>query len=186
MGGQERFSHTMKEFFVNCAWTASPNNSYACAPPVNMTPVSADNFDIRHWTGQGEDTTIPAPYSPFVTLSIFQFVYVRFIISLFHSEIHIFQFFLAILASTLPVPSGIFMPVFVLGAAFGRLVGEGVFTLYPDGYESGDVMFFIRPGVYAVVGAAAFCGAVTHTVSVAVIVFEITGQLCHLLPVMVS
>ncbi|EFP07819.1 CRE-CLH-3 protein [Caenorhabditis remanei] len=170
MGGQERFSHTMKEFFVNCAWTASPNNSYACAPPVNMTPVSGDNFDIRHWTGQGEDTTIPAPYSPFVTLSIFQFVY----------------FFLAILASTLPVPSGIFMPVFVLGAAFGRLVGEGVFTLYPDGYESGDVMFFIRPGVYAVVGAAAFCGAVTHTVSVAVIVFEITGQLCHLLPVMIA
>lgn len=78
------------------------------------------------------------------------------------------------------------MPVFVLGAAFGRLVGEGVFSLDPYGHISGDIQFFVRPGVYAVVGAAAFCGAVTHTVSVAVIVFELTGQLCHLLPVMVS
>uniref|UniRef100_A0A1I7T308 Chloride channel protein n=1 Tax=Caenorhabditis tropicalis TaxID=1561998 RepID=A0A1I7T308_9PELO len=159
MGGQERFSHTMKEFFVNCAWSAPTNNSYSCG---NMT--SSSDFDITHWTGETGN------YSPFVTLAVFQSVY----------------FFLSILASTLPVPSGIFMPVFVLGAAFGRLVGEGVFTLYPGGYLSGDIIFFIRPGVYAVVGAAAFCGAVTHTVSVAVIVFEITGQLCHLLPVMIA
>lgn len=78
------------------------------------------------------------------------------------------------------------MPVFVLGAAFGRLVGEGVYhtELVPPIVNGLD--FVVRPGVYAVVGAAAFCGAVTHTVSVAVIVFELTGQLCHLLPVMVS
>lgn len=37
-----------------------------------------------------------------------------------------------------------------------------------------------------IVGAAAFSGAVTHTVSVAVIVFELTGQLMYILPVMVS
>ncbi|CAO4364881.1 unnamed protein product [Caenorhabditis nigoni] len=165
MGGKERFSHTMKEFFVNCAWTASSNNSYACS----NANLSTDSFDINHWVGM-IDNTDHRTYSPFLTLAIFQFVY----------------FFLSILASTLPVPSGIFMPVFVLGAAFGRLVGEGVFTMYPDGYVSGDIIFFIRPGVYAVVGAAAFCGAVTHTVSVAVIVFEITGQLCHLLPVMIA
>nr|AAF13165.1 CLC chloride channel protein [Caenorhabditis elegans] len=163
MGGEERFSHTMKEFFVDCAWTAPPNDSYACPMPTSNA-TSSDSFDIRHWKGDNYD------YSPFVTLSSFQVVY----------------FFLAILASTLPVPSGIFMPVFVLGAAFGRLVGEGVFSLDPYGHISGDIQFFVRPGVYAVVGAAAFCGAVTHTVSVAVIVFELTGQLCHLLPVMIA
>jgi hypothetical protein len=36
------------------------------------------------------------------------------------------------------------------------------------------------------VGAAAFSGAVTHTISVSVIVFEMTGQITHIIPIMVS
>lgn len=35
-------------------------------------------------------------------------------------------------------------------------------------------------------GAAALAGAVTHTVSTAVIVFELTGQIAHILPVMIA
>ncbi|KAL0200361.1 hypothetical protein M9458_003548, partial [Cirrhinus mrigala] len=34
--------------------------------------------------------------------------------------------------------------------------------------------------------AAALSGAVTHTVSTAVIVFELTGQISHILPVMIA
>lgn len=41
-------------------------------------------------------------------------------------------------------------------------------------------------GGYATVGAAAFSGAVTHTISVSVIVFEMTGQVTHIIPIMVS
>lgn len=41
-------------------------------------------------------------------------------------------------------------------------------------------------GGYATVGAAAFAGAVTHTISVSVIVFEMTGQVTHIIPIMVS
>lgn len=41
-------------------------------------------------------------------------------------------------------------------------------------------------GGYATVGAAAFSGAVTHTISVSVIVFEMTGQITHIIPIMVS
>lgn len=50
------------------------------------------------------------------------------------------------------------------------------------------VIFYIFStiGGYAVVGAAAFSGAVTHTVSVAVIVFEMTGQITHIVPVMIA
>lgn len=44
----------------------------------------------------------------------------------------------------------------------------------------------INLGGYAVVGAAAFSGAVTHTVSVGVIVFEMTGQITHIVPVMIA
>lgn len=40
-------------------------------------------------------------------------------------------------------------------------------------------------GGYAVVGAAAFAGAVTHSISVSVIAFEMTGQITHIIPVMV-
>ena len=34
-------------------------------------------------------------------------------------------------------------------------------------------------------GAAALAGSVTHTISTSVIVFELTGQITHILPVMV-
>lgn len=34
-------------------------------------------------------------------------------------------------------------------------------------------------------GAAAFSGSVTHTVSTGMIVFELTGQIVYMLPVMV-
>uniref|UniRef100_A0A1I8A1N7 Chloride channel protein n=1 Tax=Steinernema glaseri TaxID=37863 RepID=A0A1I8A1N7_9BILA len=94
-------------------------------------------------------------------------------------------FFLAALSSTLPIPAGIFMPVFVIGAAFGRMIGELMVLWFPEGIR-GPEDLQIFPGVYAVVGAAAFCGAVTHTVSVAVIVFELTGQLLYILPVMIA
>ncbi|CAK5090898.1 unnamed protein product [Meloidogyne enterolobii] len=58
-------------------------------------------------------------------------------------------------------------------------------SLYPSGLRGpNDLQIF--PGVYAIVGSAALTGGVTHTVSVAVIVFELTGQLLHILPVMIA
>ncbi|VDD89570.1 unnamed protein product [Enterobius vermicularis] len=97
----------------------------------------------------------------------------------------VFFFFFDIIASTLPVPAGIFMPAFVLGGAIGRFFGEVIAYNFPEGVRR-DQSMLIYPGVYAVVGAASFCGAITHTVSVAVIAFEITGQLVHSLPVMIA
>lgn len=44
----------------------------------------------------------------------------------------------------------------------------------------------IVAGGYAVVGAAALAGSVTHTISTSVIVFELTGQMHHILPVMIA
>lgn len=117
------------------------------------------------------------------------------------------------------MPSGIFIPVFKIGAAIGRLVGEGMHLWFPSGVRYGGRLSPIIPGKflmpvcdvhatfpcltinetdsiiklrinylggYAVVGAAAFSGAVTHTVSVGVIVFEMTGQITHIVPVMIA
>ncbi|OCT80607.1 hypothetical protein XELAEV_18027422mg [Xenopus laevis] len=95
-------------------------------------------------------------------------------------------FWMSALATTIPVPCGAFMPVFVIGAAFGRLVGESMAAWFPDGIHTDGSTYRIVPGGYAVVGAAALSGAVTHTVSTAVIVFELTGQISHILPVMIA
>ena len=53
-------------------------------------------------------------------------------------------------------------------------------------FRYGDQISFIMPGGYATVGAAAFSGAVTHTISISVIVFELTGQITHCVPVLVA
>lgn len=98
----------------------------------------------------------------------------------------VMKFWMSAVATTMPVPCGAFMPVFLIGAAFGRLVGEIMATMFPDGIHSDGSVYPIVPGGYAVVGAAALSGAVTHTVSTAVIVFELTGQISHILPVMIA
>ena len=97
-----------------------------------------------------------------------------------------YTFFGSILASTLPVPTGVVIPTFKTGAAFGRLVGEAIAFWFPLGISYGEFKHFIVPGGYATAGAAAFTGAVTHTISISVIVFEMTGQITHIIPVLIA
>uniref|UniRef100_A0A2K5CXH3 Chloride channel protein 1 n=1 Tax=Aotus nancymaae TaxID=37293 RepID=A0A2K5CXH3_AOTNA len=63
----------------------------------------------------------------------------------------IMKFWMSIVATTMPIPCGGFMPVFVLGAAFGRLVGEIMAMLFPDGILFDDIIYKILPGGYAVI-----------------------------------
>ncbi|XP_067951537.1 chloride channel protein 2-like isoform X2 [Watersipora subatra] len=95
----------------------------------------------------------------------------------------VFVFAMSAVAITLPVPSGVFIPVFAIGAAFGRLIGETVWTIWPNGISIG---YEVVPAGYAVVGAAALSGAVTHTISTSMIVFELTGQMSHILPAVLA
>ncbi|NXN24277.1 CLCN1 protein, partial [Nycticryphes semicollaris] len=98
----------------------------------------------------------------------------------------VMKFWMSVIATTMPIPCGGFMPVFVLGAAFGRLIGEIMASLFPNGILFDGIVYQILPGGYAVIGAAALTGAVSHTVSTAVICFELTGQISHILPMMVA
>uniref|UniRef100_A0AAR2M0Q1 Chloride channel protein n=1 Tax=Pygocentrus nattereri TaxID=42514 RepID=A0AAR2M0Q1_PYGNA len=113
----------------------------------------------------------------------------------FHPDVNVFiilllfflmKFWMSVVSTTMPIPSGAFMPVFVIGASFGRLVGEIMAALFPHGILFDGILYRIIPGGYAVIGAAALTGAVTHTVSTAVICFELTGQISHILPMMVA
>lgn len=79
-----------------------------------------------------------------------------------------------------------------VGASFGRMVGIFVQHLHESFPESA---FFaacqpdvpcITPGTYAFLGAAAALSGIMHiTVSVVVIMFEITGALTYILPTMI-
>ena len=62
------------------------------------------------------------------------------------SYIYLFQFGGSVVASTLPVPSGIFIPVFKIGAALGRIVGETMASTFPKGLSYGGHNHIIIPG----------------------------------------
>ncbi|XP_071445832.1 H(+)/Cl(-) exchange transporter 5 isoform X3 [Hetaerina americana] len=92
------------------------------------------------------------------------------------------------------VPCGLFIPSLCLGAIVGRIVGIGVEQLaynYPHIWifsgecSTGDDC--ITPGLYAMVGAAAVLGGVTRmTVSLVVIMFELTGGVRYIVPLMAA
>nr|XP_055053602.1 chloride channel protein 2-like isoform X1 [Misgurnus anguillicaudatus] len=137
-------------------------------------------FDNRTWSRDGivedfdQDDHLFAWKHPqanvFVVLSVFVFM----------------KFWMSALSITLPIPCGSFVPVFVIGAAFGRLVGEGMATLFPDGIETDEVYHPVVPGAYAVVAAAALTAGITHTISTAVIMIELTGQIRYGLPILTA
>ncbi|XP_050838604.1 chloride channel protein ClC-Kb isoform X4 [Serinus canaria] len=96
------------------------------------------------------------------------------------------KFWMLILATTLPLPAGYFMPIFIYGAAIGRLVGEVVALLFPQGLHSEGPPRPIIPAGYALAGAAAFSGSVTYSLSTALLVCEATGYLGHILPTVLA
>ena len=99
---------------------------------------------------------------------------------------------LVIISFGCKVPAGIFVPSMAIGAAFGRTVGILVQALH-EAFPTSP--FFsaclpdqpcITPGTYAFLGAAAALSGIMHiTVSVVVIMFEITGALTYILPTMI-
>lgn len=97
------------------------------------------------------------------------------------------RFFLTAMCITLPIPCGVFMPVFVVGCALGRLYGYYVSIFFSsDWWTQGTAQRAVLAGSYAVAGGAAFSAGVTRAVSTAVFVFEMTGQLHQLVPVLLA
>jgi len=97
---------------------------------------------------------------------------------LFHLHMHafspwaLFTFFvfyisLAVLTYGIAVPSGLFVPSLLSGAAFGRLFGNLALRLHPK---------LAFSNTYALIGAAAVLGGMARmTISLTVILLECTG-----------
>jgi chloride channel 3/4/5 len=104
----------------------------------------------------------------------------------------VIRIFLVIISYGCKVPAGIFVPSMAIGASFGRTVGILVQALHEAAPNS---RFFascqpdvpcITPGTYAFLGAGAALSGIMHiTVSVVVIMFELTGALTYILPTMI-
>ncbi|KAI8372538.1 chloride channel [Choanephora cucurbitarum] len=95
------------------------------------------------------------------------------------------------------VPGGIFLPSLIIGAITGRIIGlvmQYVTLTYPHAWPftacANDLATrgeCIIPGVYAIVGAAAGLAGVTRTtISLVVIMFELTYSLTYALPIMIA
>lgn len=100
--------------------------------------------------------------------------------------------FLTIITFGIKVPAGIYVPSMVVGGLMGRIMGHTVqyiviqnpgFFLWSECPAGGGPESCITPGVYALVAAGAtMCGVTRLSVTLAVILFELTGSLDHVLP----
>ncbi|XP_068454245.1 chloride channel K [Clinocottus analis] len=169
----------MVALFLACL-TFPPSAGQYFASKLTMKQLLTSLLDSRPWSSQSHNASVqlgPEPLldwgssgSPLLSLAVFLLM----------------KMWMSVVACTLPLPAGYFMPVFVYGAALGRLIGEGAAYVSSTGLTSGQQWASINPGGYALAGAAAFSGAVTHTLSPALLALELTGQFSHAVPILLA
>jgi chloride channel 3/4/5 len=99
--------------------------------------------------------------------------------------------FLTIITFGIKVPAGIYVPSMVVGGLMGRIVGhlfQWMVLRFPDWtiWSSCPLLqesTCVQPGVYALIAAGStMCGVTRLSVTLAVILFELTGSLDYVLP----
>ncbi|MBN3317962.1 CLCN6 protein, partial [Atractosteus spatula] len=90
----------------------------------------------------------------------------------------VLYFVLACWTYGVSVPSGLFVPSLLCGAAYGRLVANILKT---------NIGLDIYAGTFALIGAASFLGGVVRmTISLTVILIESTNEISYGLPIMIT
>ncbi|KAI1286739.1 H(+)/Cl(-) exchange transporter 3 [Halotydeus destructor] len=106
----------------------------------------------------------------------------------------LFKLVITVFTFGVKVPAGLFIPSMAMGAIMGRIMGIGMEQIafrYPSWWFFQDACATgencMTPGLYAMVGAAACLGGVTRmTVSLVVIMFELTGSVNFIVPLMAA
>ncbi|PNY29337.1 H(+)/Cl(-) exchange transporter 3 [Tolypocladium capitatum] len=103
--------------------------------------------------------------------------------------------FLTIITFGIKVPAGIYIPSMVVGGLMGRIIGhlmQWLVLAVPHWAIFGNCATAangtcIQPGVYGLIAAGAtMCGVTRLSVTLAVILFELTGSLDYVLPFSLS
>lgn len=79
-------------------------------------------------------------------------------------------------STSVQIPGGVFLPVLICGAAFGRLV-------HMISSSFGGVA---SASMYAAVAGGAFISSTCHSLSVGLIIFEMTGQIHYVVPMLLA
>ena len=177
-------------------YTCSPDAATSDIPPDWDTDPSKSNI------------TVPKSYNELATLmSVTGEDSIRHLLSRgTHREFGysailcmlIFYFIGAAVAAGSAISSGTFVPMILIGACIGRLVGLVTVNIAAahgagsDGAPPGVFLppspwAWIDPGAFALIGAGAFMGGVTRmTLALAVIIMEMSNDVRILLPAMVA
>ncbi|XP_065669027.1 H(+)/Cl(-) exchange transporter 5 isoform X2 [Hydra vulgaris] len=164
-------SRLISELFQNCG----PDDTSHLCDYVYMTNVT-QNVNSEYYPHRS--------LGPGVYESIWKLVLAVILISV-----------MSVLTFGIKVPAGLFVPSLAVGACAGRVFGIGMEILvssYPNFFLWSSVCsktknHCILPGLYAMTGAAAGLGGVTRmTVTLVVIMFEVTGGLTYIIPFMVA
>uniref|UniRef100_A0A3B3I2D6 Chloride channel K n=1 Tax=Oryzias latipes TaxID=8090 RepID=A0A3B3I2D6_ORYLA len=165
-------------FFLACL-TFPPSTGQYMASEYTTKELLTSLLDCRQWSSLSHNASVHQELSlKWNTSEMPLLLSLAFFL--------LMKIWMLVLACTLPLPAGYFMPMFVLGAAGGRLLGEGVAHVFSTGVVFGHHWDSVYPGVYALAGAAALSGAVTHTLSPALLAVELTGQFSHAVPILLA
>ncbi|KAL0476315.1 11 TM domain-containing transmembrane protein [Acrasis kona] len=153
---ENRFIWTMVISIVTSVFTfpGTIGHYYSLAPKRTMEDLLS--YDLNDANGQ--DWTKGDIFTNLIVFFI-----IRTILTLF--------------SISLPIPGGMYVPLLVMGGAFGRIFGEVMRGMFPLGFMDTSP---INPGGYALVGAVALTGSVTHAFSTVFIISDITGIVFHL------
>lgn len=153
--------------------------------PLTRLPLSAfmrllfTDCPEKSATLETNSTNFMCHPSSFSTVLKLAFIFVQgFILSTYSYGLHI--------------PGGILMPSLVLGGTVGRIVGIiclGIQRSIDSEYLATCTAksCLVSPSSYAVVGAASFLTGITKlTLTVVIILFELTGAVTYVLPIMIA
>ncbi|XP_070314815.1 chloride channel protein ClC-Ka isoform X5 [Odocoileus virginianus] len=129
--------------------TYPPGAGRFMASRLSMREYLDSLLDNNSWALLTRNMSPPWPMEPDHQNLWFEWYHPQFTIFGTLAFFLVMKFWMLILATTMPIPAGYFMPIFIYGAA-------------------------------------AFSGAVTHSISTALLAFEMTGQIVHALPVLMA
>lgn len=146
-------------------FTCKPGREYNEVASLMFTEADVAIKQLFHLSDEYQDdmTTSTPTFSP-GALALFFISYIL----------------LATVTYGIAIPSGLFVPSLLSGAALGRLFGYLLHKLFPN------TAAFSDPGTYALMGAAAVLGGMARmTISLTIILLEATGNMQYVLSLMI-